>query len=218
MEGKLYQKFRNFPIRSTLVWVYQKYLAAKRELHLATTKPRFESKIFCIGYQKTGTTTLGRSLKILGYRHSSFDRIVYFEYYKKNLNIEKIIDYTTKFDSFDDMPWSKEDVIPILDQTFPNSKFIYLCRDEESWKTSFYNWEYKKFGRPPDVDKAWSGYQKHQDFVMDYFQGRIGKDLIVLDVKDPKGFRKLGDFLGKEAPIDNFPHFNKTELVPSKRI
>ncbi|WP_299106678.1 sulfotransferase [uncultured Winogradskyella sp.] len=181
----------------------------KKLLVLLFSKSRYGPKIFCIGYNKTGTTTLGKSLKMLGYKHSSFDRKIYRKYYLKS-KYNKIIDYTSKFESFDDLPWLKEDMIPVLDKAFPGSKFIYLTREEHAWKKSFYKWTYKTKGAYPDVEEGWEAYKKHEAFVLDYFKAHPKDQFIVLDVKDKTGFEKLALFLGKTPIQANFPHFNQT--------
>lgn len=79
-----------------------------------------EAKIFVVGYNKTGTTSVGKALQKLGYRHSSFNEFVWRELYNKG-NIDGVINYTKRFESFDDLPWLKEDLLPILFETFPNS-------------------------------------------------------------------------------------------------
>lgn len=178
------------------------------EMKVLFSKKSFESKVFCIGYNKTGTTTLGKSLEILGYKNSSFNKKVWRKYYKKG-NIEKVIGYTSKFESFDDLPWLKVDMIPILDKKFPGSKFIYLEREEDSWKKSYLNWTFKRTGKFPDPEKGWESYCKHREFVRGYFENRP-EDIIILDVKNEYAFRDLGKFLGRKAPQDKLPHFNKT--------
>jgi len=188
------------------------YISAKHNFQLfklVFRKPSYTSKVFCIGYNKTGTTSLGKSLGLLGFRNSSFNERVWRKYYKNN-EIAKILKYTAKFDSLDDLPWLKEDMIPILDRTFPKSKFIYLTRDEESWKKSMYNWRQKTFGEYPDLVKSLEEYRNHGVFVLDYFKNRPKEDFIILDIKDKNGFKKLAEFLGKETNINGFPHFNKT--------
>src|SRR5699024_4627029 len=106
-----------YTLRSILHWYKNAILAFR--------KPRYDSKIFCIGFNKTGTTSLGRALTDLGFRHSSFSQIVWRKYYQRG-KIDKVLKYTAKFESFDDLPWLKEDMIPVLDKHFPGSKFIYL--------------------------------------------------------------------------------------------
>ncbi|MDN3643383.1 sulfotransferase [Lutimonas halocynthiae] len=172
-------------------------------------KSNYSSKVFCIGYNKTGTTSLGKSLELLGYRNSSFNRTIWRNYYAKG-NTSEILKYASKFDSFDDLPWLKEDMIPVLDQTFPGSKFIYLERDEESWKKSMYNWRYKTFEEYPDLEESFNDYQRHKSFVMNYFKNRSKNDFLILDIKDKVGFKKLSEFLNKKVIRDDFPHFNKT--------
>lgn len=179
------------------------------QIGLALRKKKYTSKVICIGYNKTGTTSLGQSLRMLGYRHSTFDQKVWRKYYKNN-QIVKILNYTAKFDSVDDLPWLKEDMIPILDRVFPNSKFIYLTRDEESWKRSLYNWTYQLTGKYPDIDERLNDYRKHKEFVMNYFHDKPDDQFLILDIKDKKGFKKLAKFLGKKPIQESFPHHNKT--------
>lgn len=179
------------------------------ELQYLLEKPVWSEKVFCIGYNKTGTTTIGKSFEILGYRNSSFNKKVWRKYYKEG-KIQKVLNYTARFDSFDDLPWLKEDMIPVLDRAFPGSKFIFLHRDEESWKESFKNWTYFKTGRYPDLETGLEAFRAHRKFVLNYFEHRNQKDFLIIDVQDPSGFKKMASFLGKEAPQPHFPHFNKT--------
>lgn len=61
------------------------------------------SKIFGIGWAKTGTTTLGECLRLLEYRHTShrFDLVRHLP----SRNLEPIFDVVDEFDSFEDWPW-----------------------------------------------------------------------------------------------------------------
>ncbi len=183
-----------------------------QEVALIVRKPRYTGKVFCIGFNKTGTTSLGKSLQMLGYRHSSYNKKVWRKYYGNN-EIVKILKYTAKFDSFDDLPWLKEDMIPVLDRVFPNSKFIYLVRDEASWQRSYVNWTFQKTGVAPDVEEGLERYRRHRAFVTDYFQDQPADRFLTLDVRDEEGFRKLADFLGKKATLKKIPHFNKTVVT-----
>ena len=178
------------------------------ELNLVIRKPKYTSKVFCIGFSKTGTTSCGRALVILGYRHSTFNRKVWRKYYKNN-EIVNILRYTAKFDSVDDYPWLKEDMIPILDRVFPNSQFIYLTRDEDSWKESMYNWKFKKTGKYPNLEEELGKFRKHREFVLSYFGDRPKDQFLILDVTDKEAFQKLAEFLDKKTSQKSFPHLNK---------
>lgn len=168
----------------------------------------YSHKVFCIGYNKTGTTSVGRAFEMMGYRNASFNRVVWRNWYLKG-NYFKVLDYASKFDSFDDLPWLTEDMIPLLDKVFPHSKFVYLTREEEAWKKSLYNWTFKVTGTYPDIEKRLADFYSHRDFVMNYFNGREN-DLLILDVSEEKSFEKLAAFLGKKAPQANIPHLHKT--------
>lgn len=102
---------------------------------------------------------------MLGYRNTSFNKRVWRKFYKKN-RIVKVLQYTAKFDSTDDLPWLKEDMIPVLDRVFPGSKFVYLMRDEDSWLTSLKNWNEKVRGGKLDMDGALEKFRAHREFVM----------------------------------------------------
>ncbi|NMH59063.1 sulfotransferase [Alteromonas ponticola] len=181
----------------------------KRKLkHLARPK-KYEGKVFCIGYNKTGTTSFGRAMRNFGYYHSSFNQNLWREDYK-NQRIINVIDYTAKFDSLDDLPWLLIDMIPVLDKVFPNSKFVYLERDEESWKKSYYNWRIQIFNQKPDIEAQLKEFREHREFVQSYFKDAPQSKFISLDVRRKGELKKLADFLGKETSLDDFPHENKT--------
>jgi hypothetical protein len=192
------------------------YFKHYSHLNLWLRRPVYNSKIFCIGYNKTGTTSVGKSIEALGFRHSSFNKKVWRDFYANN-NLEKILDYTAKFDSFDDLPWLKEDMIPVLDQKFPNSKFIYLQRDEESWQRSYKMWRLKLFGEHADMEQELANFRRHQAFIDDYFRDWSPDHFLRLDVKDPVGFKKLAIFLGKPPLQDGFPRLNETAALKHRK-
>jgi hypothetical protein len=90
------------------------------------------SKIFCIGFQKTGTSSLDKALRILGYRVCGSYGI-----YDPSHVYEEAFELINKFDAFQDMPW------PILykelDERCPDSKFILTLRPTDSWISSMTN-------------------------------------------------------------------------------
>lgn len=177
------------------------------ELKYILSPSDYSSKVFCIGYNKTGTTSVGKAFEMLGYRNSSFNKKNWNNY--KKGDISSVLKYTSKFDSFDDLPWLKEDMIPLLDKTFPNSKFVYLEREEEEWKQSFFTWRMKVFSSCPDMEIALSNFRKHQKFVLEYFKNRAG-DFLIINVSDENSFVKLADFLEKKTEFKKMPHVNKS--------
>ena len=99
-----------------------------------------KQKVFCIGFHKTGTTSLELALKRLGYRVTG-------SFGTKDPDIankvhEKAYAMVAKFDAFEDNPW------PILykelDQRFParskaaSSRMPACCgtsSDDAAWKS-----------------------------------------------------------------------------------
>ena len=173
-----------------------------------------KTKVFGIGFHKTGTTSLAKALSYLGYRvtgpnwvnHHAIVRDVF----------EMAFELANKFDAFQDNPW------PILyrelDGKFPGSKFVLTVRPTSDWIRSVVNhfaeeetpmreWIYG-VGRPKGNEAIYiERYERHNREVMEYFKNR-DKDLLILDLAGGEGWEKLCPFLGKEIPAVSFPCAN----------
>lgn len=96
-----------------------------------------QPKIFCISFQRTGTTSVGRFFKEFGYQVASWDkeRSALWSYYRFTGNIEAI--FTSKdfkkHQVFEDNPWWELDFYRVLYHRFPNAKFILFTRDADKW-------------------------------------------------------------------------------------
>ncbi|MCP5300211.1 MAG: hypothetical protein H6959_05155 [Chromatiaceae bacterium] len=98
------------------------------------SSPGRRSKIFCIGYNKTGTTTLEQVLRKLGYRlpdQMKQERLVVDAYFRGNFAPLKKL--CGKYDAFQDMPFSQGAAYAVADGLFPGSRFILTVRDPASW-------------------------------------------------------------------------------------
>ena len=179
-----------------------------------------KSKVFCIGFHKTGTTTLEVALKKLGYRVTG-------SFGTKDPDIaSKVHDMAyamvERFDAFEDNPW------PILykelDARFPGSKFILTRRPAEAWirsqvkdfattETPMRRWIYGENAGCPagNEDTYIERYERHNREVLEYFSDRPG-DLLVMDIPADAGWDKLCAFLGRDVPNKPFPHANKASL------
>lgn len=183
-------------------------------------------KVFEIGVAKTGTTSLGRAYEILGFKHKAEDPDLYLKFIN-NYDYEILFEVIDKYDAFQDGPWHNKDVdYKILDEKYPNSKFIILERDDESWIRSnekFYspkyhkdweNWEYSFL-----IDNRWVtqresvieeklNYKKSKYLeIKEYFKDRQN-DLLIMNICDGQGWEVLCPFLGKEIPNVPFPKLN----------
>lgn len=184
-------------------WLSEEVVKAHTELRISLRPRSFGPKVVCIGYNKTGTTSVGRALESLGFFHLTY-RQPHWRAYKQG-RIENLLNVVTRVDSLDDLPWLKEDIFPYIDQRFPGSRFIYLERDEESWRRSFMQWRDRVFGYLPDLDKAADQFREHKAFVEEYFAQRP-HDVLKLNVCDPNPFDRLAAFCGKLRPQESFPH------------
>ncbi|MGB1249592.1 MAG: sulfotransferase, partial [Candidatus Promineifilaceae bacterium] len=91
-------------------------------------------KVFGIGLNKTGTTTLGQCAEILGYRHMGCDRSLLADIVL-NQNLDRAFTIIEQFNFFEDWPWPL--IYREIDKQFPNSKFILTVRDnEQAWLAS----------------------------------------------------------------------------------
>jgi len=172
-------------------------------------------KVFCIGFQKTGTTSLSAALKTLGYRVTGPNGIEDPEIGK---NVHAMTDkLVPKFDAFQDNPWPI--IYRELDAKYPDSKFILTVRDSETWIASLV----RHFGRWQTPMRTWiygvgfpegnedvyvERYETHNREVLEYFKDRP-HDLLVMELGKEGGWEKLCAFLGKEIPDIPFPHANK---------
>lgn len=158
------------------------------------------AKIFCIGYSKTGTTSLAQALEILGFRtyrtvrdgtwppESEFDAATH--------------EYVA--DRFDE-----------LDRQHPGSRFIVTERDRENWIASaepFYRgtWEEKS------KDELLNDYDGHYGRVRSFFADRSG-DVLFVDIIANPDWQPLCGFLGVPVPEVPFPHENQRDWVVARR-
>jgi len=177
-----------------------------------------DEKVFCVGLQKTGTTSLQYALSKLGYRVAGVFSI-------KDLDTpeqmrDRALSLVPRFDAFADNPWCV--FYRELDRAVPGSKFILTTRDPEKWYASVC----KHFGEKPVRMHEWIygvpspiGHKAayidklltHQDAVRRHFANRPGA-LIEFDVTQGHGWPELCALLGKRVPSEPFPRLNTAEM------
>ena len=172
-------------------------------------------KIFCIGFAKTGTTSLAVALRKLDY---SVKGVVGVHDPNISKTIYKLTDKIVPlYDAFQDEPWPV--LYEYLDSNY-NGKFILTTRPEEDWITSLLNhcckletpfreWIYG-YPNPRGHEQVYiDRYNKHNNDVRKYFKDR--EDFLELRITEGEGYEKLCPFLGHETINEKFPHENKTE-------
>ena len=112
-----------------------------------------KQKIFCIGANKTGTTSLYHTFKHLGFINGgNIDGVpLLMEPYYHD-NFKPIIEFCKSADVFQDLPFSIPKTYEILEKEFPDAKFILSIRESsEHWYNSLVKFHDKQFFRGKKV-------------------------------------------------------------------
>ncbi len=170
-------------------------------------------KVFCIGFHKTGTKSLGRALEMLGYRVCGPVEI--HNPLFKEAPINNVKRYLKSYNAFNDNPWAI--LYSQLDELYPASKFILTVRHEQDWITSVVNnfgtidtpmreWIYG-VGHPLDNESVYlQCYAEHNISVVKYFEQRQ-QDLLIMNITQDDGWSVLCPFLDRPIPNDEpFPN------------
>ena len=177
-----------------------------------------QNKVFCIGFQKTGTTTMVEALKLLGYRVTGPDHVRDKDIAEK---LERVTaELSHRFDAFQDNPWPL--VYRQMDALHPGSKFILTVRDPQKWYESYRN----HFEGVPSTPMQRTALRAPRSMTrsttkvacaatttrsVDYFQDRPD-DLLVIDVTRDHRWEPICAFLELPVPAAPFPHSNQRKF------
>lgn len=182
-------------------------------------------KVFCIGLNKTGTSSLHAAFRILGLKSvhyqdetgASIKDVILDNFLAGRYILQGIEGY----DAYSD--WDKAphtiDVFKEFDRQCPGSKFIVNTRELEAWLTSrerHVQRQQQEQRRHPDRDVPWlqvdregwaRQYRDHYAAVAAHFRERPD-DVLVFDVAQGHGWAELCSFLGFAVPEVPFPKRN----------
>ena len=178
------------------------------------------TKVFCIGFQKTGTSSLRDALRLLGYDVAGvFGREQTLAELRATF-VQRGLELARKHDAVEDMPWPL--MFRELDQAFPGSKFVLTTRDTDRWYRSIaghfgdnpYHIQQLTYGEdaPAPVgheQRYRSVYEAHNAAVTAYFRDRP-EDLLILNLEAGDGWDELGAFLRLEVPGGPFVRTNSS--------
>jgi hypothetical protein len=183
------------------------------------------NKIFCIGPNKTGTTSLHDAFLLLGLRS-----VHYKDEAERNIqdiiranfkNGESMLKDIEGYDAYSD--WIKMPTLKAykqFDKEYPNSKFILSTRNMEDWLNSrekHVRRLQKEVEETGDTTITWltidraawkTEFEDQHSSILAYFKGREN-DLLVFNVFEGDGWEKLCPFLGMPVPDVPFPDSNK---------
>ena len=173
-------------------------------------KPR----VICIGWHKTGTSTLGAALLRLGHSVLGCRLDAYYPLVAGDK--ESALGIADPFDALQDVPWAA--LYEELDARFPGSKFILTVRDDNSWLRSasrhfgdtpipLHGWLYGEPSLSGNEQCYLARYRRHNEDVRRYFADRPD-DLLIMDLAAGDGWQKLCAFLDEPVPSAPFPREN----------
>ena len=179
-------------------------------------------KVFCVGFNKTATSTLRKCLCILGvepFVSSKHPKTVQFNHaiFDHN-NYEPMLRHAENFRGFKDRPWNIWESYKHLDQRFPGSKFILTVRAPDNWWRSVERWisiskpwmtgAYLIHLRAPNFrrESMVAGYLQHNESIRRYFSGT--NRLLEINFEAGDGWQEICGFLGLPVPDLPVPHAN----------
>lgn len=128
-----------------------------------------KEKVFCIGRNKTGTTSMEALLGQMGYNVASYveGELLLDSWIARDF--DKIIQLCKKHDAFQDVPFSLNYTFMALDQAFPSAKFILTVRDNgDEWFDSLLRYHSKLFSpmnSTPTVEDLKNAGYRYKGFI-----------------------------------------------------
>lgn len=171
-------------------------------------------KVFGIGFHKTGTSSLAKALRLLGYSVTGPNGV--FDPNIRHHALDLALGLVDQYDAFQDNPWPL--LYRELDGRLPGSRFILTVRPSDAWlksvkgqlgphSTPMSDWIYG-FGNPEGHEATYvERYERHNRDVREYFARRTS-DFLELRITEGEGWEKLCPFLGHPIPQSSFPHAN----------
>jgi len=116
-------------------------------------------KVFCVGLNKTGTSSLERffqhcinpvTRRPYNIPYQGIGEALFQSWVEKKY--DNIIQYGVIGDVFQDLPMCLDGVAELMDKNYPHSKFILTIRDSaEIWYNSLINFHIRTFGKLLDT-------------------------------------------------------------------
>jgi len=127
-------------------------------------------KVFCIGRNKTGTTSVQRALLELGYVVAPQEPAELMIHDWARRDFRRLIRFCRWYEAFQDSPFSLPFTYQAVDMAFPGSKFILTVRDNaEQWYESLTKFHAKLFGggQLPTIDALKAAHYRYRGFPYD---------------------------------------------------
>jgi Sulfotransferase domain len=177
-------------------------------------------KVFGIGLNKTGTTTLAECLRHLGYRHMGCRRDLLLAL--RENRIAEVFAVTDEYESFADWPYPL--AYAKLFERYDDARFVLTTRSSARvWLESLkahslhtdpanhcrnlaYGYDYPHGFEAEHI----ALYEEHNTAVRAFFKTRgASHRLLCVCWENGHGWRELCEFIGHGVPAIPFPHANR---------
>ena len=197
------------------------------------------AKVFCIGGHKTGTTSMGEALAVLGFR--VFPEPLWYgdpslreDFYAGRYS--RLIDLIDEYDTFEDSPFNHSDFYTWLHRNYSDAKFILTVRDTanvigsyrrffakldelvleqdrvlKAYVKFFFQHEYGQAEPLDDEAQLGEIYEARNQAVTDFFRDKADQFLILDLEKEPCPWHRICAFLNEVVPSMKFPHMKRTK-------
>lgn len=182
----------------------------------------FQKRVFCIGWSKTGTTSITEALRILGLFSWHFAPwVIGFKHWFSEPSLpQSNFSSIYEYGAVSDLPICA--LFRELDREFPGSLFILTTRSLDEWIPSAISdiakgvaltgsvstldqWAYGTNDISREV--LMNRYIQHNEQAREYFSGR--KDFLAIDLSRGNPWKELCGFLQLPIPSVEFPHKNR---------
>ena len=217
VDNNLHQKLINHNEKLYLmkgIYLYHKYrfgnISDKGHL-----RKRKRKTVINVGRGRTGTTSLNRALRMLGYCSLHDPNVIRGMPILDGINEIGRLGYNTVTES---VRWTLEDIIKV-DEEYPNIKWILTTRkNKDVWYSSFLNRHKLKQeklslclpGADPKLETLWKCefYDEYNKMVVSHLKDRV----LVLEAEldSASKWKKLCEFLGKDIPKEEYPFLNRS--------
>lgn len=174
----------------------------KYHINAFRTSLRKRQKVFVIGFNKTGTTSVHEAMRELDMIVGQQRRAELLMKDVVNGKYDSLINYCKSAEAFQDVPFSKPGIFKVVDKAFPGSKFVLTVRDSpEQWFNSILKFQSKMKGdgNIPTLDdykndtyvyKGWAYMVHTWTYGTDLFNEEKYKQVYQQHIDDVKAYFK----------------------------
>ena len=183
-------------------------------------------RLFCIGLNKTATSSFHEAVQVLGYRslHHGGEEVERNVSAAIEAKAPLLSNLDQRYDAFSDIGQLSRRFV-MLSQQYPGSRFVLTVRPLDEWLDSRRrhaerNVQAQEAGRRHgrllvvDEEKWRAEWSDHLEKVHRFFRNR--DDLLEIDLTDDPTWSPLCAFLGRPEPSEPFPWANRDRNIASE--